>query len=111
MKSRWEPLAPPHPRLQGLSRSSHSLHVSVGLCDFRVLITLATTSRNVHYHVTATVETLSPPLVYWWRCRESNSGPMSCIAASYVRSLGAHGLLCTSTIHEYAHGSDLQLRS
>ena len=24
--------------------------------------------------------------------------------------LGAHGLLCTSTIHGYAHGSDLQLK-
>ena len=33
---------PLHPRLQGLSRSSHSLNVSVGLCCLRVLITLAT---------------------------------------------------------------------
>ena len=52
---------PPHPRLQGLSRSSHSLHVSVGLFGFCVLITLATASRNVHYHVTATVEALAGP--------------------------------------------------
>ena len=100
---------PPHPRLQGLSRSSHSLNVSVGLCWFCVCLTRShnTSERKLQPH-TQQSKPVSGPLFYWWTCRDSNSGVTVLRLTFYVRSLWQR-ILHVCKVHTCIHDGILSV--